>query len=174
MKFTGIVNRFQENSLFWYNYIPIPDGVFQEMLQLSPDKRLVCTLNNAHTFCCAMMPKTTFHYILLNKAIFEKLKLSQNDEILVEIVPDKSKYGIAISEEMQEVLNSDFDGNTWFEKLTAGKQRSIIYLISKTKNPQSRIEKSFVLMEHLKRNKGQFDFKIFNEDCKNFKSKNTL
>jgi hypothetical protein len=174
MKFTANVSRFEENAIFWTSIIIIPDTIYQEMIQLSPNKRIICTLNNTLSFHCAMIPKKPFHYIMLSKEKIKILNLSINDEIAVEIIPDKSEFGMSISEEMQEVLNSDFDGNTWFEKLTAGKQRSLIYLISKTKNSQLKIEKTFVLMEHLKRNKGKFDFRIFNEDCNNFKSKNAF
>jgi Domain of unknown function (DUF1905) len=174
MEFTANVSRFGESEVYWTSIIIIPENVYQDIIQLAPNKRVVCTINNSQPFHCAMIPKKPFHYIMLSKEKIKILNLNTNDEISVKIIPDKSEFGMEISEEMQEVLNSDFDGNAWFEKLTAGKQRSLIYLISKTKNSQSRIEKSFVLIEHLKRNKGKFAFKIFNDDCKNFKSKNTL
>ncbi len=79
-----------------------------------------------------------------------------------------------ICEELQEVLFSNPNGNSLFEKLTSGKKRSIIYLILKVKNPELRIEKSFVLLEHLKRNKGKFEPILFQEDLRNFRAKNVL
>ena len=126
------------------------------------------------TFQCAMIPKKPFHYIMLNKERIKTLNLAINDKISVEIIPDKSEFGFEMCEEFQEVLFSDPDGNYLFEKLTSGKKRSIIYLISKTKNQQIRIEKSFVILEHLKRYKGQFDPILFGEDYKSFRAKNVL
>lgn len=111
---------------------------------------------------------------MVSKEKIAALKLNANDEILVEIVPDESEFGMEICEELQEVLATDHEGNLLFEKLTTGGKRSLIYLISKTKNPQIRIEKSFVLITHLKRNKGKFDFELFDKDYKNFRDKKVL
>lgn len=174
MKFTANIARFEESEVFWTSIIYIPDAVFQKMKLLSPNKRIICTINKTLTFHCAMIPKKPFHYIMLSKEKIATLKLKIHDEISVEIVPDKSEFGMEICEELQEVIASDIDGNFWFEKLTAGKKRSLIYLISKIKNPQIRIDKSFVLIDHLKRNKGKIDFIAFNEDYKNFKDKNSF
>jgi Domain of unknown function (DUF1905) len=174
MKFTATISRFEESEVYWTSIIIIPEKICQEMIQLSPSKRVICTINKNHTFHCAMIPKKPFHFIMLNKERIALLKLTINDEILVELVPDLSEYGIDISEELQEVLLSDDEGKFLFEKLTSGKQRSLIYLINKIKNSQSRINKSFVILDHLKRNKGTLDLKLLSEDFKNFNSKSSL
>ncbi|WP_309608169.1 DUF1905 domain-containing protein [Flavobacterium sp.] len=174
MKFTANISRFEESEVFWTSIIIIPEIIYQEMTKIASDKRIICTINNSLTFHCAMIPKKPFHYIMLSKDKIKALKINVNDEILVEIVPDKSEFGMEICEELQEVLASDDDGNLLFQKLTPGKKRSIFYMLSKTKNTQLKIEKSFVFVEHLKRNKGKFDFQIYQEDCKNFRDKNSL
>ena len=114
-----------------------------------------------------MLSKVTFYFVLLNKETCKKYNYQENDQVGVEIIPDKTKYGMPISEEFQEVLFSDPEGEKWFEKLTDGKKRSLIYLINKTKNPQLKIEKCFVVLEHLKRNKGTLDIELLNQDFKN-------
>ena len=174
MKFTGFLSVFDENSLSWEKHIPIPNEVFAAMIEIATDKRIVCTLNNAHSYHCAMMPKGTFHYILVNNETCKKLKLNINDEIAVEIVKDTSKYGINISEELEEVLFSDPEGSLLFHELTPGKQRSLIHLITTVKKSQTRIEKSFVILEHLKRQKGILDFRKLNADFKEFSQKNSF
>lgn len=174
MKFTANISRIEASDLFWTSIIIIPNEIYNKMILLSPNKRIVCTINKTYTFHCAMIPKNPFHYIMINKDRISTLNLKINDEISVEIIADKSEYGIDISEEFQEVLLSDDEGKIWFEKLTPGKQRSLIYLINKIKNPQTRINKSFVILEHLKRNKGILDNKLLNDDFKNFNYKNTL
>ena len=73
------------------------------------------------------------------------------------IIPDESEFGADISEEFQEVLESDLEVKMLFDTLTPGKQRSIIYFISKTKSSQIKTEKTFVFLDRLKRNKGKFD-----------------
>ena len=174
MKFTANISRFEESEVFWTSIIIIPDEIFLEMMQLAPDKRIICCINNSISFHCGMLPKNTFHYIILSKEKIKLLNLKINDEISVIIVPDKSEFGMEMSEELQEVLFADPDGRLLFDKLTSGRKRSIIYLISKTKNSQLRIEKSFVFLEHLKRNKGKIDFKIYQDDCKKFRSENSF
>lgn len=174
MKFTGFLSVFDESSLSWEKHIPIPDTIFTEMLKIADDKRIICTLNNTLSFHCAMMPKGSFHYILVNNETFKKLKLQVNDEVSVEITKDDSKYGINISEELEEVLFSDPDGSALFHQLTPGKQRSLIHIINKFKSSQLRIEKSFVVLEHLKRQKGVLDFKKLNADFKEFREKNAI
>ncbi|MBN8567537.1 MAG: DUF1905 domain-containing protein [Flavobacteriales bacterium] len=171
MKFNGQVCSFDDNALYWELHIPIPPAVFEKLLKEAKDKRVVCTLNENFSFHCAMLPKSTFHYILLNKAICKKLNLHLNDDVEVELVKDESKYGMPLSEEMEEVLFSDPDGSHLFHQLTPGKQRTLIHVVNKYKSSQLRIEKSFVILEHLKNRKGVLDFKGLNEDFKSFKSR---
>ena len=172
MKFSSYIHRFEESYATFH--IPISNEIYNKMILLAPDKRIVCTINNEFTFHCAMQSKVTFYYILLNKETIKKYNYQENDEVLIEIIPDKSKYGMPISEEFSAVLASDPDGEIWFEKLTNGKKRSLIFLTNKTKNSQLKIEKCFVVLDHLKRNRGNLDLQLLNEDFKNYSIKNLL
>ena len=171
MKFNGQICSFDSNALYWELHIPIPASVFQTLYCEGKDKRVICSLNSEYSFHCAMLPKVTFHYILLNKEICKKLNLHLNDAIKVALVKDESKYGMPLSEEMQEVFFSDPEGSELFHKLTPGKQRTLIHVINKYKSTQLRIEKSFVILDHLKNRKGVLDFKGLNKDFKNFKNR---
>jgi hypothetical protein len=171
MKFKATVDRFEDNALSWEHHLVIPSAVFSTLVQKTIDKRVVCILNGLHQFHCGMLPKTTFHYILLNREVCKKANLDLNDEVDVELLPDHSKYGMPISEEMEEVLSSDPEGSRWFHLLTPGKQRSLIHVVNKYKSSQLKIDKSFVILQHLKNNKGFLDFKELNQDFKDFKNK---
>lgn len=171
MKFTGILKAFDENSLGYGPHIVIPNAIFEKMLIESPSKRIKCTLNNEITVSRAMSPKGDIHYILLNKEVLKKCKLAIGDEVDVELEPDVSKYGIDITEEMEEVLFSDPEGNNLFEKLTPGVQRSLIYFINKIKSSQLRIERSFIILEHLKKMKGKIDNEVLKQDFKEYRNK---
>ncbi len=174
MKFTANIARFEDSEIFWTSIIIIPDAIYQDMVKIVPHKRIICRINNSISFHCGMLPKGGFRYMMLSKDKIKSLNLEINDEILVEIFPDTSEYGMNICEELQEVLFSDPNGNSLFDKLTSGKKRSIIYLISKVKNSELRIEKSFVLLEHLKRNKGTFDPIVYQENCKIFRERKSF
>jgi hypothetical protein len=104
MNFTANISRFENSEVFWTSIIIIPDEIYQEMISLSSDKRIICTLNNVMTFHCAMIPKKPFHYIMLNRERIKTLNLDINDELSVEIIPDKTEFGFEICEELQEVL----------------------------------------------------------------------
>ena len=174
MKFTAKSARFEASEVYWTSIIIIPDEIYNKMILLAPSKRIICTINNKFTFHCAMIPKNPFHYIMLSKDKIKELKLNGDEEFLVEIIPDKSEFGIDIYSEFKEVLDSDEIGKKWFTKLTPGKQRSLIYLMNKTKNANLKIEKCFVILDHLKRNKGTLDFELLNQDFKEYRNKQKL
>ena len=54
-------------------------------------------------------------------------------------------------EELQAVLEADPEAFEIFESFTEGKIRSLIYTIARYKNSQTRIDKSIVLTENLRR-----------------------
>lgn len=170
MKFQGKIDSFAENNLGHGPYIEIPEDVYKKLLKTTIDKRVKCTLNNTITVSRAMAPKGNFHYILLNKEVLKEIKINVSDAVLVELQPDESKYGMPISEEMEEVLFSDPDGSNLFHKLTPGVQRTLIHVINKFKSSNLKIERSFVILEHLKKNKGKIDFKLLQEDFKNYRN----
>lgn len=174
MEFTARLEKFPENSLGLESHIKIPESIFQSMAAVATDKRIICTLNNSFRFHCAMLPNKTYHYILLNKDIVKKNNLHPHEDISVYIEKDNSKYGINITEEMEEVLYADPEGNNWFQKLTPGKQRSLIHIVNKIKNSTGRIEKTFVILDHLKRYKGVLDYQLLNEAFKKFKNDRSL
>ena len=171
MKFKGIIERFADNSLGYESHIKIPNEVFIEMQKITTDKRIICHINNSLILHAAMLPKKTFHYILLNKENCKKHNLILGEEVSVFVEKDTSKYGCEISEEMEEVLFSDPEGSDLFHLLTPGKQRTLIHIINKFKSSQLKIDRSFVILQHLKNHLGNVDYKQLNEDFKNF---NTL
>lgn len=167
MKFQAKIKFFDENNLGHGPYIEIPEAIYQELLKITTEKRVKCTLNNTITVSRAMAPKGNFHYILLNKEVLKEAKISVGYLILVELEPDESKYGMPISEEMEEVLYNDPEGSVIFHKLTPGAQRTLIHIINRIKSSNLKIERSFVILEHLKKTKGKIDFELLKEDFKN-------
>ena len=87
-------------------------------------------------------------------------------KIEVTIEEDKSKYGMPIAPEMEELLLQDPEGEHLFHKLTPGKVRSLLYKIHGYKSSDKRIETSIIILEHLKANSGKLDWKMLNEAFK--------
>ena len=144
MKFTANISRFEEDDLHWTSIIKIPNDIYQEMINIAPNKRLICTINDVFTFHCTMIPRKDYHFIMLGKDKIKKLQLDRNEDILVSLAPDTSEFGANMSEEFQEVLASDPEGKMFFDKLTLDRKQNIIYFNSKTKSSQLKIEKTIV------------------------------
>lgn len=95
--------------------------------------------------------KTGLFRIYFSKVKQKELGVFPNDYFKLQVFEDTSKYGVEMSEELEAVLLSDYDAFQIFENLTPGKQRTIIYAISRYKASQTRIDKSILLTENLKR-----------------------
>jgi uncharacterized protein YdeI (YjbR/CyaY-like superfamily) len=68
--------------------------------------------------------------------------------------------------EVKEVLKQDPEGNKLFHKLTPGKQRSMLYWLSRTKDIDRRIHETLIFVEHLKTNDGKIDGKKLQQEMK--------
>ena len=105
------------------NYGPffkIPNTIAEKLLEETKDKRVQCVLlNNEITIPRAISKKDDFYYILMNQDILKKLKLDFGSVISVTLSPDVSKYGMPISEEFQEVLLQDPEGEALFDSLNS-------------------------------------------------------
>ncbi|MFM9904539.1 MAG: DUF1905 domain-containing protein [Pyrinomonadaceae bacterium] len=127
-------------------------------------KRVVCSINDSEGFQCALLPWGEIFYIIVNKKKRENLGIVSGDMVRVELVRDESKYGLPMPEEFAEVLKQDPDGDRLFHALTAGKQRSILYQLSKPKDIDVRIHQALLIVDHLKENDGNIiDKKLYEE-----------
>jgi bifunctional DNA-binding transcriptional regulator/antitoxin component of YhaV-PrlF toxin-antitoxin module len=130
-------------------------------------RRVVCTLNDSHSFQCALLPWTEGGFcIVVNKKIREKLGIADGSKVKVELTKDESKYGLPMPKELREVLRQDREGNKLFHALTPGKQRTMLYYIAKTKDVDRRIHMSLIFVEHLKKNEGKIIFPKLSEELK--------
>lgn len=117
-------------------------------------KRVVCTINDGEGFQCALLPWGELFYIIVNKKKRDAAGIAAGDTVNVLLEKDDSKYGLPMPEEFREVLDQDPHGDELFHALTAGKQRSLLYLLSKPKDIDVRIHHALLVVEHLKANDG--------------------
>ncbi|MEM9649205.1 MAG: YdeI/OmpD-associated family protein, partial [Bacteroidota bacterium] len=102
-------------------------------------------------FFAALQKRKELVFIMFSKNHQKTLGIFPNDYFRLQFFEDNSKYGADMPEELEAVLSSDYEAYQIFESLTAGKKRGIIYMIIRYKNPQTRIDKSLLLCENLKR-----------------------
>lgn len=134
-------------------------------------KRVVCTINECIQLHSALMPMGEESYIMINKASREKLGLKAGDKVTLELEKDSSAYGMPIPESLQVMLDQDDVGSKYFHSLTPGKQRSLIYIVSKVKSLDKQINKSLAILDHLKDVKGKLDFKMLNTKIKEYNNR---
>ncbi len=118
-------------------------------------RRVVCSINGSEPFQCALMPWGELFYIIVNKKKRDEVGIVAGDVVDVVLVKDESEYGLPMPEEFREVLNQDEEGDRLFHALSKGKQRSVLYMLSRSKNVDLRIHHALLLVEHLKENDGK-------------------
>lgn len=99
----------------------------------------------------AIQKRNGMHYMMFGKRYQKELGVFPNDYFQLQFFEDDSKYGVEVPEEFDAVMLSDYDAFQIFETLTPGKQRGLIYAIARYKNSQTRIDKSLLICENLKR-----------------------
>jgi len=164
MKFKAVISKFE--SGLWRYHIMVPDDVYINMTS-DGKKRVLCTINRYEAFHAGFMPSGNGQYfITLNNEKMKKFDLNFGIEVQVVMEKDNSKYGMDISEEFNEVLEQDIEGASFFEKLTEGKKRNLIYAVSMAKKSDTRITKALIILDHLKANEGKLDYKELYEALK--------
>ncbi|MDO8967851.1 MAG: YdeI/OmpD-associated family protein [Algoriphagus sp.] len=159
MEFIGKMGKFDFNH--WHFHIPVPIGIADQMMDVSHRRVLIWIKNNG-PYHMALLKSKEYWYVLVNQELRKKLELDEYHSIPVRIERDLSEFGHDVPEELQVLLDQEEEGNDYFRKLTPGKQRSLIFLVTKVKNPESRMKKSLAIIHHLKLAKGNLDFKQLN------------
>ena len=170
-RFITTLQKFDSN--LWGYHFPVPKEIALEFIS-GNDRRVVCTINNQIDVQCALMPYTEGYFILVNKDLVNKLQLSINTEVGIILEKDTSEYGHQVPESFKALLDQDLEGNRYFEQLTPGKKRSLVYLVGKVKNIDSQLNKGLAILDHLKIEKGKLDFKKLNQLIKDYNQRSKL
>lgn len=163
--FKTVIDKFEDS--LWGYHLKVPDEIYQQFAN-KKIKRVMMQINDSEKLHAGFMPEGNGKYFLmLSKDLMKKLELARNQLVGVTIEEDTSKYGMPICNEMKELLSLDPEGEAYFHKLTPGKIRSILHYVNKFKSSDKRIEKSVIVMEHLKANQGNLNFKALHQAFKN-------
>jgi hypothetical protein len=166
--FHSKVEQFKDTRL-WSHHFKIAPEIAKKFID-GKDRRVLCSINGEKPFQCAIMRGTDdLFFINLNKSVRDKMGLLDGELIKISLEKDKSAYGLPFPIELREVLDTDPEANQHFESLTPGKKRNLLYIVNQPKSEAKRIEKAIVIANHLKKMNGKIDFKVLNEDFRNFK-----
>lgn len=115
-------------------------------------KRCIATLNGTSNLHVALQSrKEGGYFIYISKRVLKELNLKKGMTVQLELKEDQSTFKFEEAEEWNEVLATDNKAKTIFHQLTPGNQRSILYLITRVKSSDKRIERALHIAEQLKR-----------------------
>lgn len=171
MQLNTTLEKFENN--IWGYHFPVPDAFANKMID-DKNRRIKCTINDHLTIHCALMPSPEGFFILMNKPNVEKLNLKLGEKVTLFIEKDKSEYGMPVPESFLTLLDQDEKGSYYFHKLTPGKQRSLIYLVSQVKNIDSQLNKGLAILDHLTETKGKLNGKALMEKIKLYNQRSKL
>ena len=163
--FSGTLGRFDFNH--WSYHIPVPDVIAAQMMD-DRHRRVLVWVKDGGPYHMALMKAKECWYVLVNQELRTKFNLELEKSFPVKIERDHSEFGHDIPDELQVLLDQDKEGNDYFRKLTPGKQRGLVYLVTTVKNPESRMKKSLAIIHHLKLVKGKLDYKQLNALIKHY------
>lgn len=163
--FSGTLGRFDFNH--WSYHIPVPDALAAQMMD-AKHRRVLVWIKDGGPYHMALMKAKECWYVLVNQELRTKYDLDGEKSFPVKIARDHSEFGHDVPEELQVLLDQDEEGNNYFRKLTPGKQRGLVYIVTTVKNPESRMRKSLAIIHHLKLAKGKLDFKQLHQMIKHY------
>ena len=131
----------------------LPEDIIRPFLEknLKRVKASASYENKEVNFHGAIQKRNGNHYMMFSKKYQKELGVFPNDYFQMQFFEDDSKYGVEMPEELEAVLLSDYDAFQIFESFTPGKKRGIIYIILRYKVSQTRIDKSILVCENLKK-----------------------
>ncbi len=163
--FTTSLEKFDSN--LWSLHFPVPTTIAEKYID-GTNRRVLCKINNQRTTQSALMPSDDGWFILANKELTKKLGLQIGNKVDISIDKDHSEFGMEMPESFRVLMDQDPGGKTYFDQLTPGKQRNLIYIAGKVQNVDSQIRKGMAILDHLKESKGKLDFKVLNQKIKEY------
>jgi hypothetical protein len=156
-RFTARLER--STNKLWGAHLAVPQEVAAALN--GPDhRRVVCRLNAALEYQCALIPHGRGRFVItVNTSLRQKLGLEIGHEARVELTRDESAYGLPVPEELTELFRQDKAGKRLFHALTKGRQRTLLYIVGKPKDPEARAHRAVVILRHLAENDGVINYR---------------
>ncbi len=160
IEFQATIQKLDYNH--WQHHLPVPDRFIADLVT-KESRRVLVHYNGQGPFQLALFKGKEYWYLLINQEIRKKLKVEAGDELDIRLEKDTSEYGHEVPEEFTVMMDQDTEAKMYFDNLTPGKQRSLIYIVGKVKSSESRMKKALAITHHMKEGQGNLDYKRLNE-----------
>ena len=153
----------ESHNKLWGAHVQVPRSV-ADKLTAGGSRRVIATLNGMVEYQCAMIPHGNGTFVItVNKKLRGLLGVTFGDEMHVRLERDETKYGLPMPVEMNELLHQDRTGNRLFHALTAGRQRTLLYIVGQARNANNRATRGAIIIRHLKANGGKINYRELNK-----------
>jgi hypothetical protein len=135
----------------WPHHVVLDQAMIDKIM-VNGNKRAIAKVEGSNkTFHCGILKKKELgYYVYINTDVVNELKLTIGSKLRLHLEIDTSENQFATSPELNEVLDQDPEAKAIFNKLTAGKQRSLIYLVLSVKSIDKRIERALKIAQKIK------------------------
>lgn len=163
----------ESTNRLWKNHFRIPSSIAKRFIE-GNNRRVVCRLNASAEFQCAILHRgDNLYLITVNQSLRRALQLEIGDRIDVMLRKDVSEFGHAVPDELLAVFRQDPDSRRWFDALTIGRRRTLLYLINAVKDPDKRISRALAIADHLRRNRGILNYRQLHEALRDPRTRST-
>ena len=157
LRFSAILEK--STNKLWGSHLHVPQSVAKKLV-LGGSRRVLRTLNGSEEHQCALLPLGEGSFVLsVNKQWCKTLSLEIGAPVSVGIRRDESMYGLPVPSELNELFRQDKDGNRLFHSLTPGRQRTLLYIVGSSRNPETRAWKATTIIRHLRDNNGTIKYR---------------
>lgn len=155
-RFNSILER--STNKLWGAHFRVPQNIAKRY-SIGTDRRVFCVINGEIEFQCALLHGGKGDFVItVNKKLREALHLKFGAEVDVQIWKDETEYGLPVPEEFAELLKQDGEGARYFQALTPGRRRTLLYLVGNVRTPEMRAFRAIAILNHLKANKGALKY----------------
>lgn len=114
-------------------------------------KRVMVEVNGEYSYHASLQTrKNQGYYVYAGKKVQKAAGIEIGEELQVRLLEDTTEFQLAMPEELKAVLDTDWEAEEIFKKLTDGNKRSIVHWIISVKSSDLRIEKALRVAENLK------------------------
>lgn len=120
--------------------IVIPDAIAMPFIKKGHSRIKVKATFETNTieFFAALRKYHGEFCMMFSKNKQKELGLLRDNHFQLQFFEDTSKYGVEVPEEFEAVMLSDYEAFQIFESFTKGKQRGIIYMLTRFKDSQKK------------------------------------
>lgn len=132
-----------------WDFVEVPADILKEILA-KKWKRLCVSIQDLPTHSGALLPLSKGRRgIMISQARQKEMGLFQGAWVQLRVWEDRSKYGMPVPEELQELFEFDPDIEKAFQMLLPGRRRNYLHLIASAKTEVTRTKRLLRLLKDL-------------------------